>query len=302
MRIIFMGTPEFSVSALDALIQAGHEILCVYSQPPRPAGRGKKDQCSPVHLFAQEKSIEVRTPISLKLPEEQEYFAAMNADIAVVVAYGLLLPKAILNAPKKGCVNIHASLLPRWRGAAPIQRAIEAGDTQTGIAIMQMDAGLDTGDILMQHAWPITNDTTGGALHDDLSVLGAKLIVTTLEQIDSISPVPQAGEGVTYAKKITKEEALIDWHMPAEQLVRKIHAFNPYPGMYFCYQSERIKILSAQNEVGQGKVGEVVDDELRIACATGVLKPLLIQRQGKKPMQTKECLRGFGITKGSILT
>lgn len=302
MRIIFMGTPEFSVTALNALTQAGHEILCCYSQPPRRAGRGKKETPSPVYQFALEHDIEVRTPVSLKSEQEQHAFEALNADIAVVVAYGLLLPKAILEGTAHGCLNIHASLLPRWRGAAPIQRAIEAGDKATGVAIMQMDEGLDTGDVLLEKSVPINSETTAGSLHDTLAALGAEMIVEVLANYHALTPTPQQEDGVTYAHKIKKEESLIDWSMDAVSVERKIRAFNPYPSMYFTYNNERIRILKAQPVDMQGQAGNVLDDALTIACGKGAIKPSLVQRQGKQPMKPEELLRGFQIKKGESLS
>ncbi len=301
MRIIFMGTPEFSVSALKALIDAGHEILCVYSQPPRPSGRGKKEQLSPIHHYALEQGILVRTPVSLKTTEAQAEFSALKADVAVVVAYGLLLPKEILYGTKQGCLNIHASLLPRWRGAAPIQRAIEAGDNVTGVAIMQMDEGLDTGDVLLEKSLSINNDTTAGSLHDALAVMGAELIVEALDKLSELKPKKQTQDGVTYAHKIKKEESAINWKKPASEIALKIRAFNPYPAMYFTYKNERIKLLLAEPVDGIGQAGEVIDDRLSIACGEGVLRPILVQRQGKQPMETEALLRGFKIEKGEKL-
>lgn len=296
-----MGTPDFSVTALDALVDAGHEIVAAYSQPPRPAGRGKKEQPSPVHLRAQSLGIPVFTPASLKSPEAQHQFAQHQADIAVVVAYGLLLPKAILEAPKHGCLNIHASLLPRWRGAAPIQRCIEAGDAETGVCIMQMDEGLDTGDVLLQESLPITATTTGGTLHDELSTLGAKLIVKTLADYEALTPQKQPEEGVTYAHKIKKEEALLDWSKPAVELERKIRAFNPYPATFFNYQGERIKVLAATAQNGNGEAGVTLDDKLLVACGEGALRLDVLQRQGKKAMKAEELLRGFGLAAEVVL-
>ena len=302
MRIIFMGTPDFSVSALKALMEAGHEIICCYSQPPRRAGRGKKETPTPVHQFAANHQIEVRTPISLKSEEEQSLFRALNADIAVVVAYGLLLPKAILEAPKNGCLNIHASLLPRWRGAAPIQRAIEAGDKQTGVAIMQMDEGLDTGNVILEKSIAIHDTTTAGLLHDELAKLGAKLIVETLSHYSELTPIKQSAQGITYAHKIKKEESLIDWSMSAKDIELKIRAFNPYPAIYFNYKGERIKILEAKVDANMhGNAGEVLDNFLTIACGENAIKPTLVQRQGKQPMKTEDLLRGFSISKGDKL-
>ena len=236
-----MGTPDFSVPVLDALVEAGHEIAAVYSQPPRPAGRGKKDRPGPVHARAEALGLEVRTPLSLKTSESQEAFAALNADIAVVVAYGLILPQAILDAPAQGCLNIHASLLPRWRGAAPIHRAIMAGDAQTGVCIMQMEAGLDTGPVLLREALDIGAQETTAQLHDRLSTMGARLIVEALGTLDALAPQVQPVEGVTYAAKIDKAEARIDWSLPAVQVDRLIRGLSPFPGAWFEHEGVRIK-------------------------------------------------------------
>ena len=242
MRLVFMGTPDFAVETLKALIGAGHDITCVYSQPPRPAGRGMAERPSPVHAFAAAQGIEVRTPVSLKSPEEQQRFAALNADAAVVVAYGLLLPKAILDAPQLGCFNVHASLLPRWRGAAPIQRAIMAGDAETGVTIMRMEEGLDTGPMCKVGRIAITPDSTAQSLHDELAALGAGLMVEVLAQ-DQITCAPQPADGVTYASKIDKAEAKIDFAKPAPEVRNHIHGLSPFPGAWFMANGARIKVL-----------------------------------------------------------
>ena len=257
MRIVFMGTPVFSVAALEALVGAGHEIVCAYTQPPRPAGRGKKEQPSPVQARAEALGIPVRHPNSLKGAEAQAEFAALEADVTVVVAYGLILPQAILDAPRNGCLNIHASLLPRWRGAAPIHRAIMAGDAETGVCIMQMDAGLDTGPVLLRAETSITPGDTAGALHDRLAALGAGLLLDALKGIEqgTISPVPQAADGVTYAPKIEKQEARIDWTRPAREIERQIRAFNPFPGAVTRVRGTELKVWRAiLVEIGRAHV------------------------------------------------
>ncbi|MAQ36175.1 MULTISPECIES: methionyl-tRNA formyltransferase [Thioclava] len=291
MRVIFMGTPEFSVPVLEALAGA-HEVVAVYSQPPRPAGRGKKERPSPVHAKAEELGIEVRTPRNFKAPEDREAFAALNADIAVVVAYGLILPQAILDAPAKGCLNIHASLLPRWRGAAPIHRAIMAGDSQTGICIMQMEAGLDTGPVLLREATEIGATETTGELHDRLSAMGARLILDALSEIDSLILQPQPEDGVTYAAKIDKAEAQVDWTRPADEVIRHINGLSPFPGAWTEIADERIKLLRAAPAEGSGAPGEILDG-FTIACGTGALEILEAQRPGKRPMSGADVLRGL---------
>lgn len=287
-----MGTPDFSVPALDALADAGHEIVCVYTQPPRPAGRGKKDRPTPVHARADALGLTVRHPTTLRNNEAQAGFAALNADIAVVVAYGLILPQPILDAPKHGCLNIHASLLPRWRGAAPIHRAIMAGDTATGICIMQMEAGLDTGPVLRRDTLPITHTDTTGDLHDRLAEMGARLIVETLADLNALTPEPQPEEGVTYAEKIDKAEARIDWTKPSEQVARHINGLSPFPGAWTEVAGERLKLLRAQPTGGSGTPGAHLG-EFRIACGTGAVQILEAQRQGKRPMSADDLLLGL---------
>ena len=291
MRVIFMGTPDFSVPVLEALARE-HEVVAVYSQPPRPAGRGKKDRPSPVQLCAERLGIEVRTPLNFKAPEDREAFAALDADIAVVVAYGLILPQAVLDAPKKGCLNIHASLLPRWRGAAPIHRAVMAGDAQTGICIMQMEAGLDTGPVLLREATDIGATETTGALHDRLSGMGARLNLDALAQIDTLTPEVQPETGVTYAAKIDKAEARIDWSRPAADLVRHINGLSPFPGAWVEIGDERVKLLHAALADGNGPAGCVLHG-FTIACGTGALEVLQAQRPGKRPMAAQDVLRGL---------
>ena len=292
MRIIYMGTPDFAVPALDALVKAGHDVAAVYSQPPRPAGRGKGLRASPVHLHAEELGLEVRTPPSLKDAETQAAFAALNADVAVVAAYGLILPAAILAAPRQGCMNIHASLLPRWRGAAPIQRAILSGDNVTGVTIMDMEAGLDTGPMRAKHVTPI-EDKTAGALTQELADAGAELMVEVLDDLSLHPPMPQPAEGVTYAAKIDKAEARIDFTRDAHAVERQVRAFNPFPGAFFEYRGERFRILSAHVEHHAGAPGELLDDSLLIGCGHDAIRPTLIQRAGKGAMSPGELLRGY---------
>ncbi len=299
MRIAFMGTPDFAVPTLDALAAAGHQIVAVYSQPPRPAGRGKALQPSPVHRRAEALGIAVMTPLSLKLPEEQEKFAALDLDAAVVAAYGLILPGAILRAPRHGCLNVHGSLLPRWRGAAPVQRAILAGDERTGVTIMDMEAGLDTGP--MRATVEIDMDgKTAGMLTDELAAKGAALMVRVLADAAAYPPVPQPEDGVTYARKIEKAEARLDF---ADVVIaeRQVRAFNPAPGAFFELAGERVRILAAHVEPGSGPAGTVIDDALGIACGSGVLRPLLVQRAGKGAMTPAELLRGYRIPVGTLI-
>ncbi len=296
MRVIFMGTPDFSVPALEA-VHAQHEVVCIYTQPPRPAGRGKKPRPTPVHARAEALGLDVRHPASLKDPAAQAEFAALNADIAVVVAYGLILPQAMLDAPRLGCLNIHASLLPRWRGAAPIQRAIMAGDSETGICIMQMEAGLDTGPVLLRDTTPIAPLDTAQTLHDRLSDMGAKLIARALAQLSDLTPTPQPEEGVTYAAKIDKAEARIDWTRPAEDVARHIRGLSPFPGVWFDSPFGRLKLLNARAVDGQGSPGTLIDG-LTIACGTGAVEVLDVQREGKRAMSAQEMLRGAGAARG----
>ena len=298
MRVVFMGTPDFSVPALNALVEAGHQIVAVYCQPPRPAGRGKKERLTPVHARALELGLEVRHPVSLRDAAAQADFAALDADIAVVVAYGLILPQAVLDAPRKGCLNIHASLLPRWRGAAPIHRAIMAGDAETGVCIMQMEAGLDTGPVLMREATVITPEDTTDVLHDRLSAMGARLIVDTLSRLDTLTPDPQSEQGVTYAHKIDKAEAQIDWTVPDEQVDRQIRGLSPFPGAWTERNGERIKLLASELAEGQGEPGTVLDDMLAVACGEGAVRLLRLQRAGKAAQDAGTFLRGRPIAPG----
>ncbi|MEJ2036749.1 MAG: methionyl-tRNA formyltransferase [Maritimibacter sp.] len=292
MKIVFMGSPDFSVPVLEALIEAGHEIVAVYCQPPRPAGRGKKDRPTPVQARAEELGLMVRHPKSLRNDEAQAEFAALGADIGVVVAYGLILPQAILDAPARGCLNIHASLLPRWRGAAPIHRAIMAGDHETGVCIMQMDAGLDTGAVLSRHAIEIDPEETTGSLHDRLSELGARAITEALETLDTLTPDPQPETGVTYAEKIDKAEARVDWSKPADEVSRLIRGLSPFPGAWCEMGGERVKLLGARVVAGNGAPGEVLAP-LTVACGSGAVEITKAQRPGKRAMEAGECLRGF---------
>jgi methionyl-tRNA formyltransferase len=298
MRLVFMGTPDFAATALAALLDAGHEVACVYSQPPRPAGRGLKERPSPVHELALSKGIEVRTPVSLKSQEEQQHFAELKADAAVVVAYGLLLPKVVLTAPRFGCFNIHASLLPRWRGAAPIQRAIKAGDEETGVTIMRMDEGLDTGPVLKRVSCAITIETTASSLHDKLAKLGAAAMLDVLKQPDAPGEL-QSSDGVTYARKITKAEAKIDFESSAHSVLWHIHGLSPFPGAWFETNGARIKALRCEIVRGQGAPGTAIDDQLTFACGKGAVRLLEVQREGKGPMQADAFLRGFAIPAGT---
>jgi len=302
MRVIFMGTPDFSVPVLDALIDAGHDVLAVYCQPPRPAGRGKKDRPTPVHARALDLGLEVRHPVSLKGTEEQAAFAALNADVAVVVAYGLILPQAVLDAPTHGCLNIHASLLPRWRGAAPIHRAIMARDAETGICIMQMEAGLDTGPVLLRRATPIGATETTGELHDRLSTMGAEAITEALANLDSLTPDPQPKDGVTYAEKIDKSEARVDWTHPAAEVDAHIRGLSPFPGAWTEADGQRIRLLASTLAEGQGSPGDILDDTLTVACGDGAIRLLRLQRAGKGAQDAETFLRGMALPAGSKLT
>jgi len=302
MRIVFMGTPDFSVPVLEALAAAGHEIAAVYCQPPRPAGRGKKDRPSPVQARAEQLGFEVRHPVSLKTPEAQAEFAALGADVAVVVAYGLILPQAVLDAPARGCLNIHASLLPRWRGAAPIHRAIMAGDAETGVCIMQMEAGLDTGPVLLRKTTPIGAEETTAQLHDRLSQMGAGAIVEALGCLDQLTPALQPDEGVTYAAKIDKAEARIDWSKPAVEVDRLIRGLSPFPGAWFELDGVRIKVLGSRLADGSGTAGEVLGSDLRVACGAGAVVLTRLQRAGKAAQDTQVFQQGAQIGAGQRLT
>jgi methionyl-tRNA formyltransferase len=291
MRLVFMGTPAFSVPVLEALAER-HEVVAVYTQPPRPAGRGKADRPSPVHQRALELGLSVRHPVSLRDTQAQADFAALNADIAVVVAYGLILPQAVLDAPRHGCLNIHASLLPRWRGAAPIHRAIMAGDPETGVCIMQMEAGLDTGPVLLREAIPIGDQETTADLHDRLSVMGAELICTALDRLPSLVSQPQPDQGVTYAAKIDKAEAEVSFDRPAAEVDRLIRGLSPFPGAWVRVGEERVKLLRSRVVAGSGTPGQVLGG-FTIACATGAVEVLEAQREGKRPMPATDVLRGL---------
>ena len=300
MRIIFMGSPDFAVPSLDALVEAGHEVVAVYSQPPRPAGRGKGERRTPVHERAEQLGIEVRTPRTLRDEEQQGQFRALDADLGVVAAYGLILPAPILEAPKAGCINVHGSLLPRWRGAAPIQRAILAGDESTGIVLMRMEEGLDTGPTLVGSSVQI-DSKTAGELTRELAELGAFWLQRYLEEPAKYPPKVQPADGVTYAKKIEKQETQLDFGQDAYAVERQIRAFNPLPGAWFDFMAERIKLLEAEVVPGSGPPGIVADDHLKIACGERALRPIVVQRAGRKPMHPDELLRGFPIPKGARL-
>ena len=301
-----MGTPAFAVPTLDALCASGHSIAAVYTQPPRAAARGRKVRPTPVAVRAEAAGIEVRTPPSLKSEEAQAAFAALGADLAVTVAYGLILPPAVLAAPRLGCINAHASLLPRWRGAAPIQRAIMAGDSETGVTIMRMDEGLDTGPILMAERVPIGPETTGGTLHDTLAVLSARLVVEAIDGIaaGTLAETPQSQDGATYAAKLEKHEAAIDWRTPAAQIERTVRTLAPRPGAWFTHEGERIKVLAAEKaaEATDAPPGTILDTALTVTCGDGfVLRPTRLQRAGKAAMDTDAFLRGRPIAAGTRL-
>ena len=296
-----MGTPDFAVPALRALAQAGHEVACVYTQPPRAAGRGKRLTPSPVQAAAEELGLAVRCPVSLKGAEAQAEFAALGADVAVVAAYGLILPRAVLEAPVHGCLNIHASLLPRWRGAAPIHRAIAAGDTETGVTIMQMEAGLDTGPMLHKVTVPVARKTTG-ELTGELAELGAGAMVEVLAGLAAFPPEPQDDAQAIYAPKIDKAESRIDWSLPAETIERLVRALAPFPGAWFELGEERVKLLLAEVVEGEGAPGTVLDSDLTIACGTGALRPLRLQRAGKPVLERAEFLRGRPVAAGTVLS
>lgn len=300
MRIIFMGTPDFAVPTLEALVAAGHEVVAAYSQPPRPAGRGKKLQPSPVQLAAEVHGIEVRVPVSLKGADEQAAFAALNADVAVVAAYGLILPQAVLEAPRLGCLNVHGSLLPRWRGAAPVQRAILAGDALTGVTIMQMERGLDTGPMLAKVETPVAGKTAGD-LTTELAEKGAALMVQVLGDLPAYPAQVQPEEGVTYAHKIEKAESRLDFTRSAIEVERQVRAFAPVPGAFFELEGERYRVLAADVVDGAGAPGVALDDALTIGCSSGAIRPTLIQRAGRPAMDAASLLRGRAIAAGTVL-
>jgi methionyl-tRNA formyltransferase len=303
LRLAFMGSPTFALPTLKALLDADHEVACIYAQPPRPAGRGRDERACPVHAFAVARGLPVRTPKSLKSADEQAQFAALGCDAAVVAAYGLILPAAVIAAPRLGCFNVHASLLPRWRGAAPIQRAILAGDTETGVSIMRVDEGLDTGPVLLVARVPITATTTGGELHDALAALGARLMVEALAGVaaGTLAPRPQPAIGVTYAAKIGREDERLDWTQPASALERAVRALSPAPGVWFEHAGERIKVLAAQTSMASGIPGTVLDGTPTIACGTGALALLRLQRPGRRPLEGAAFLRGYGLPQGARL-
>ena len=301
MRIIFMGSPDFAVPTLQALVDAAHEVVCVYTQPPRPGGRrGKELTRTAVHQRAEDLGIEVRHPTSLKSAEEQQAFAALEADIAVVAAYGLILPQAVLDAPTHGCLNVHASILPEWRGAAPIHRAVMAGDPVTGVTIMQMEAGLDTGPMIAFARTPIEDKTTG-ELTEELAEIGAQLMVGTLIDFGVLHPLPQDDSLATYAAKIDKAEARIDWARPAAQVVRQIHGLSPFPGAWCEIDGQRVKLLRAEQVEGSGAPGEMLDERLAVACGDGAIRPLELQRAGKPRMDLDTFLRGKAVARGTVL-
>jgi len=308
--LVYMGTPAFAATILVALIEAGYRILAVYTQPPRPAGRGHRPQPSPVQLLAAQHRLTLRSPVNLRTPEAQAAFAELGADAAVVAAYGLILPGSILRAPRLGCLNVHASLLPRWRGAAPIQRALLAGDTVTGVTIMQMEEGLDTGPILMQQAVPIAPGTTATRLSAELAVLGGRLILKALYGIadGTLEPRPQSQHGVTYARKIGREDGRLDWRQTAASLERQVRALDPWPGVYFESPGrrgggQRVRVLGAIVLPGQSgsAPGSVLDNNLSIACGEGTFRPLRLQRPGRAPLDAAAFLRGYPIAAGTVL-
>ncbi len=301
MRIIFMGTPDFSVPILEALVTAGHEVVATYCQPPRPAGRGKKERPSAVQLLAEHLNLSVRYPVNFQDPAEIKSFADLHADIAVVVAYGLILPQVVLDAPRLGCLNIHASLLPRWRGAAPIHRAIMAGDAQTGVCIMQMEKGLDTGPVLLRDETDILATDTTAVLHDRLSGMGANLIVRALADLPDLAPEVQSADGVTYATKIDKSEARVDWSRSATEVDRLIRGLSPFPGAWFEADGQRVKVLDSTVVDAQGQAGDILDDKLTIACGEGAVQLLRLQRAGKGAMVAQDLLRGMPLRKGKQL-
>jgi methionyl-tRNA formyltransferase len=305
-----MGSPDFAVAILAALAGAGHEIIAVYCQPPRRAQRKQKEKPSAVHAFALERGFDVRTPVSLKNEDEQAAFKALKADAVVVAAYGLLLPESVLNAPRLGCLNVHASLLTRWRGAAPIQRAILEGDAETGVSIMKMDEGLDTGSVVLARNVPITGETTAQELHDELAEIGASLLLDALEGLvqGTLTPEPQSEEGVTYAPKLSRDDGRIDWRKSATELERQVRALNPWPGVWFEHSGDRIKVLAAEavpEAGGVGKSGEpgtLVDGALGVSCGSGVLRLKTVQRAGKEPQDGAAFVRGFPMGPGTQLT
>ncbi|QPC43842.1 methionyl-tRNA formyltransferase [Kaustia mangrovi] len=307
LRVVFMGTPDFAVPTLGEILGQGHEVAAVYTQPPRKAGRGMSERPSPVHDFANAHGLPVRTPTSLKAQGEQEAFAALGADVAVVVAYGLILPRPILDAPGHGCLNLHASRLPRWRGAAPIQRAIMAGDTETAATVMRMDEGLDTGPVCLAERVPIGPETTAGELHDAMAAIGATLMARALAALSrgALDCVPQPDGGVTYAVKIDKAEARIDFSLPAREVHDRIRGLSPFPGAWFEMETggarRRVKVLAATLAEGNGAPGEVLDDALTIACGEGAIRLVRLQREGKAAAMAQDFLRGHKVPAGTVL-
>jgi methionyl-tRNA formyltransferase len=309
LRLVFMGSPDFAVPTLEAIIAAGHDVACVYSQPPRPAGRGKQLTQTAVHQAAARHGLDVRTPPNFKAQEDRDAFAALNLDVAVVVAYGLLLPRAILDAPRLGCFNLHGSILPRWRGAAPIHRAVMAGDTVTGVQVMKMEAGLDTGPVMLTATTPISESDTTGDVHDRLAQAGAALMVEGLARLErgDAHLTNQTDDGATYAAKITSAEARIDWTRPAAEVAAHIRGLSPFPGAWFEHDGQRIKVLHALADAGQGEPGpenpgEVLDDMLTVACGSGAVRLTRLQRAGKGQMTADEFQRGALIAKGARLS
>ncbi|MEM8689446.1 MAG: methionyl-tRNA formyltransferase [Pseudomonadota bacterium] len=306
MRLIFMGTPDFSVPVLQALLDEGHEVACVYCQPPRPAGRGMEERKSPVHLLADQHGLPVRTPASLKADEDQRAFADVDAEAAVVVAYGLILPEPVLKAPRHGCFNVHASLLPRWRGAAPIQRAIMAGDAESGVGIMRMEKGLDTGPVCLEKRVPISANMTAQELHDQLSIVGANAMIEALTHLaaGALDCTPQPADGVTYAAKIDKHEAKIDFSKPSREVHNHIRGLAPFPGAWFELPGRkpvRIKVLRTELAEGQSGPGTVLDEALTIACSAGAVRLMDVQRAGKGVMSASEFLRGTHVPAGTVV-
>ncbi len=303
LRLAFMGTPDFALPALQKLLNGPHEVVAVYTRAPKPKGRGHEVQKTPIHLLAEQHGIAVHTPKTLRDADEQTKFSALNLDIAIVAAYGLILPKPVLDAPRAGCLNLHASLLPRWRGAAPIQRAIIAGDTESGVCLMAMEEGLDTGGVFARGVVPITETTTGQNLHDALAAIGGELLTQHLDAIaaGTLKAVPQPEAGVTYAQKIEKSEARIDWTQPAEEIARKLRAFTPWPACDFVLGGEVYKLIKAEVVSGSGTPGTLLDNQFTIACGSGALRLLTVQRPGRGPVDGAACLRGINLPAGSSL-
>jgi methionyl-tRNA formyltransferase len=307
MRIIFMGTPEFAIPILERLIHSRHKLIAVYTKPSKPAGRGLAEMKSPIHRLAELHGVEVFTPHTFKITENIDRFISLKADIAIIAAYGLILRKEILEGTELGCINVHPSRLPRWRGAAPIQHTIMAGDKETSVCIMKMDEGLDTGDILLRRDFEIPDTMTAYELHNKTASIGSDMVIETLDKLisNSVNPTKQSTEGITYARKIIKEDEIIDWLESAFSINCKIRAMTPKPGMYFRYNGESIKIISAEvigNPMEFSKSGLIIDDSLSIACGEGILRPKLLQREGRKMLYTEAFLRGFPINQGSTLS